>query len=251
MKDFCYWSIGNKSFADILQVLVKSFREVGMEEDFIAFSDKNIEGAKVIPITSIDKKCFLFKFTFLKQLINFDYKTFVFLDADSLFVRKVPDLHCLMTDGPAHAFLECDCTYPSLRKSWWGCPLPEYVQMMRDCGVTSQGVYNVNAGFFMVDRHAIDLFCSFVDDFWQYALSQGYAFTEEAPLAYAIQMLSKDPEKHLLVNHFDIWATDWRGEFSKELPSGKPWKYRDWMRDNEYTINPAIVHVAKSKHLLH
>ena len=66
MKDICYWSIGDGKFAKVLQTLVRSFRSVGMKEDFIAFSDRDIEGAKTVRIQDFSKSCHLFKFEFLK-----------------------------------------------------------------------------------------------------------------------------------------------------------------------------------------
>lgn len=250
MKDVCFWSVGDGDFAVMLQGLVRSFRRVGMNDDFIAFSDRNIEGAKTVLVQAFDKKCHLFKFEFLKRLAEHEYRTFVFLDADSLFVRQPPPLLTLMQDAPVHAFFECDCTYPALRSSWWGCPLKTYVQMMRDCGVMTERVYNVNAGFFMVERNAIELVCGLAEDFWSYSLSKGYLFTEEPPLAYAAHMLCENPETHLLNKHFDVWASDWTAQFANKLPEGKPWMFKDWMRGQEYTVNPAIIHVLKSKELL-
>lgn len=250
MSKLCFWSIGDGDFAQMMQALVASFRKVGMQEHFIAFSDRPIHDAETILVPPFDKKGHLFKFDFLRKLSQREFETFVFLDADTLFVRKPPPLQYLMLDSPVHAFFECDCTTPALRPSWWGCPLEEYVKLMRDCGVTTERVYNVNAGFFMVDRRAIEVVCDLAEDFWKYSLSKGYAFTEEPPLAYAIHTLCQDPESHLLTRHFDIWASDWTAQFAKKLPAGEPWMFKDWMRGQEYTINPAIVHVLKSKDLL-
>jgi len=250
MKEVCFWSVGDGDFALMMQGLVNSFRKAGMKEDFIAFSDVEIRGADTRLVGTFDKKAHLFKFDFLKQLAEEDYRTFVFLDADTLFVRNPPDLKALLKDSPVHAFFECDCTYPALRPTWWGCPLEKYVEMMRDCGVMTDKVYNVNAGMFMVERSAIATVCGLAEDFWQYALSQGYAFTEEPPLAYAVHMLAGKPEEHLLTSHFDVWASDWTAQFADRLPDGQPWMFKDWMRGQEYTINPAIVHALKSKDLL-
>lgn len=251
MKELCFWSVGDNDFAWMLQGLVASFRKAGMQEDFIAFSDRPIAGARTEIVKEFDKKAHLFKFTFLKKLLKEDYRAFIFLDADTLFVRRPPDLLPLLKDSPVHAFFECDCTIPGiLRQSWWGCPLEKYVELMRDSGVTSEKVYNVNAGLFMVEKNAIETVCSLAEDFWNYSLSCGYAFTEEPPLAYALHMLSQNPEFHLIKNHFDIWASDWTAQFKDKLPEGKPWMFKDWLQGDEFIINPAIVHALKSKDLL-
>lgn len=117
MKDVCFWSVGNGDFASMVQGLVRSFRRVGMDDDFIAFCDRPIEGAETILIPGVNKKDYLFKFHYLRMLQSREYKTFVFLDADSLFVRKPPPLLPLMCGSPVHAFFESDCSKPALRKS--------------------------------------------------------------------------------------------------------------------------------------
>lgn len=250
MEDICFWSIGDGKFSVMMQGLVHSFRRVGMNNPFIAFSDKVVEGAETRLIDSFDKQCHLFKFHFLKMLLDEPYSAFVFLDADTLFLRKPPPLLPLLEKSPVHAFLECDCSKATLRKAWWGCQLDEYIQLMRDCGVITQKIYNLNAGFFIVERRAINMVCDLAEDFWRYALSKGYAFTEEPCLSYAVHILSQDPESHLLVKHFSIWASDWTGQFTEKLPDGKPWVFKDWMQGQEFLINPAIVHALKSKNLL-
>ncbi|CCB87438.1 putative uncharacterized protein [Parachlamydia acanthamoebae UV-7] len=251
MKKICFWSVGDGEYAIMLQNLVHSFREVGMEEDFIAFSDRPIQGATQTIITpSFDKKFYLFKFSFLKWFINQNYDYVVFLDSDNFFVRHTPNLLELMNDTPIHTFFECDLSYPAERKTWWECPLEKYVSMMHDCGITSEKVYNINGGFFIIKREAIQLVCELAQDFWTYAAEQGFLLTDEPPLAYAAQMLCGDIEKHLLKNHFDIWATDWTAQYKDRLPDGHEWIFKDYMRYNTFVINPAIVHALKSKKAL-
>jgi hypothetical protein len=253
MEDFCYWSVGDGDYAYMMQALVHSFRSVGMKEEFIAFSDRSIEGATTHLVSPFEKLGNLFKFKFLKELKDLPFRYFVFLDSDNLFMRKPPDLFPLVADTPLHVFFEGNCSHPPTplrRKNWWGCPLPIYVGLMRDCGVLNEHVYNVNAGFFIIKREAIDTVCTLAYDFWEYGMSHGYAFTEEPPLAYAAQMLCADPAQHLLTRHLDIWASDWAYYFANRLPKGNPWTLKDWLGFDEYLVNPAIVHLIKSKPLL-
>ena len=248
MPTLCFWSIADKQYAFLLQTLVNSFRNVGMKEDFHVFCDKEIKGAETHLITNFEKNFFLFKFLFLQNLVKqLDYSYFVFLDADCYFVRKPPELLELMQGSPIHCFFESDCTAPSKRPKWHKCPLPEYVRLMRECGVTSEKVYNVNAGFFIVKREAIDMICGLAIDFWKHALLNGYIFTEEPPLAYVMHMLCVTAENHLLWDHPDVWCTDWLGNYAGRLPDGKPWAFADYMTEERFTVNPAIVHAIKSK----
>lgn len=247
-KELCFWSIGDGKHAYMLQTLVNSFRAVGMQEDFHVFSDRMIDGATTHLVGSFDKTCYWFKFSFLQQAVkNLDYDYSVFLDADNFFVRKPPQLLDLMQHSPIHAFLESDCTLPSQRKEWHRCPLPVYVDLMRECGITTEAVYNVNGGLFIVKRSAIDLVCDLATDFWRHSFMRGYVFTDEPPLAYAVQMLCEDPANHLLRDHTDVWCSDWLGCFEGRLPDGKEWIFKDYMKNDIYAVNPAIVHAIKSK----
>jgi len=89
----CYWSISWGQYSYILQSLLKSFKDVGMTEDFHVFSDKELKyvyNHKLIPTIELDQLQF-FKFHYLKEVAKLDYDIFVFIDADHFFVRK-PDI---------------------------------------------------------------------------------------------------------------------------------------------------------------
>lgn len=247
----CYWSVGDGECALIMQTLVDSFRHIGMKDDFHVFSDRMIDGATTHLVKPFDKRGFFFKFAFLQsKLAHLDYDYFIYLDSDNLFVRKPPNLLDLMQGSPIHFFMEADITAKTLRKEWWNCPLPEYVRMMRECGVTSSEIYSLNSGFFILRKEAIKTACDLAQDFFEYAYARGHFFPDEPLWDYAMHMLCEDPKKHLLSNHWDVWCSDWKGEFAKALPKGQPWTFEDYMTGELHTVNPAIVHALRSKDLL-
>lgn len=251
MKELCFWSVADDRYAYMLQTLVHSYHAAGMQDDFYVICDRDIEGATTHHIKKFDKNFFFFKFFFLKNIIkNLEYKYFIYLDADNYFVRKPPPFHHLLQNSPIHAFLESDCTLPSIRKEWHSCPLPEVVRLMRECGITEEHVYAVNGGYFMVKREAIDTICDLAQDFWKHSFLNGYVFTEEPSLAYATQMLCENPQEHLQSRNSEIWCSDWLGQFARHLPDGKPWTFADYMNYETCSVNPAIVHAIKSKELL-
>lgn len=251
MKELCYWSVGDGDFAFMLQALVGSFREVGMEEDFHVFSDQEIYGATTHLTQNFDKSFFLFKFGFLQQVLkHLDYRYFAFLDADTYFVRKPPPFLKLLQRSPIHAFLETDLTLVTDQKKWHECPVPTVTKFMKECGITHENIYNVNGGFFIVKREIIDVVCDMAVDFWKHCFLNGFAFTEEPSLAYVTQMLCQDPQEHLLRNLVDIWCPDWTGHYKDALPDGKEWVFKDYFHDESFTVNPAIVHVIKGKQML-
>jgi hypothetical protein len=253
MRDICFWSVGDGDYAYILQTLVHSFHAVGIEGDFHVFSDRNIHVAVNHNSVQFDKRGCIFKFKFLQQQVkNWDYRYFIYLDADTLFLRK-PSLLLvdLLAGDPLHLFFESDCTIPQARRqNWWGCPLMEYVRLMRECGVSSPHIYNINGGFFIVQKYAIDIICELALDFAEYAFRQRYLLPDEPAWAYALHMLSKIPEQHLLSRYRNVWCSDWEGVFKEHLPDGQPWVFRDFMSHVPYTINPSIVHAIRSKDLL-
>jgi hypothetical protein len=250
-KEICFWAVGDGECALMLQTLINSFRQVGMEEDFHVFSDRPVHGAINHPVEAFDKRGFFFKFAFLQsEIVKWNYRYFIYLDADTLFVRKPPPLIPLLGHSPIHFFLETPFTNLGPDKKWWNCPIDQYVMMMRDCGVTTPEIYGLNGGFSILRKEAVGIACGLAQDFFDYSHSHGYIFPDEPLWNYAMHMLCDQPENHLLKDHFDIWASDWKGEFKDHLPNGNPWTFYDYMTEQKTIVNPAIVHALRSKALL-
>lgn len=253
MSKFCYWSIGDGEHGLMLRSLVKSARSVGITEDIHLWVDNDIDNCIVHKIepNSFDKKHYLFKLRFLKDYVSkLDYEYFIFLDADNFFVRK-PERILLTGNSPIHVSLESYCpNQENKRPDWWGCPLNIFETLMRSQGVMNRRIYNCNAGFWIVHKHAVDIVVELCFSFHKHCESKGYIFTEEAPLSYAMHMLCADPESHLLVNTADVWASDWKGVYTDRLPDGKPFDFEDYFTGKQITVNPAIIHAMRSKRVL-
>lgn len=249
---YCYWSIGDGRHGDMAEACVYSMHKVGIKENIHIWSDRPIARAITHDIGKQDKSHYLFKLHILANDVSkllYDY--FVFFDADSWFVRNPGDPTDLCATGPLHVSLESDCTDPqATRPDWWGCPLDQYVRLMREKGVRSKKVYNCNAGFFVIHRKAISHFYRLCMEFWNHADKAGYKFTEEAPMAYAAHMMMGDPYLHTLSNTSSIWASDWMGNFKDRIPTDEPWQFFDYMTHKPFTVQPAIVHAMRSKDAL-
>jgi hypothetical protein len=253
MKDrYCYWSVVDGSYAPMMQTVVDSARQVGVFKDFHVWTDQPIAGAVSHPVEAFDKTLYLFKLRFLRDEVSrLDYDYFVWLDADSYFVRDPGDLLRVMEGSPVHASLESDaCLSGNVRPDWWGCSLKDYVTLMRFMGVRSRAIYNVNAGFWIVHRDVIKRFYELAFEFWDLATRAGFEFTEEPPLAYATHMLCGNPHVHTLRHTSDVWASDWTGAYDGRLPDGKPWEFVDYFSHQGFQVNPAIVHAMRSKEVL-
>jgi len=232
--------------------MVASARKAGVTTEFHIWSDHPIAGAIVHPIRGFEKDHYLFKLQFLRDRVSaLPHEYFVWLDADSYFVRDPGNILRVLAGAPVHASLESDACGPNnIRTDWRGCPLPIYAHLMRSAGVRGKSIFNVNGGFWIVHRHVIRKFCELALGFWEMGRQHGYLFTEEAPLAYATHMLCRHPDAHQLRRWTDVWVTDWRGVFGKRLPDGKPWIFKDYFTFEELEVNPAIVHTPGSKDLM-
>lgn len=249
---YCYWSVVDGDYAMMAQAMVKSARQVGVFRDFHIWTDRPIEGAICHELGSFDKGYYHFKLTFMRDALHpLNYEYFIWLDSDTYFVRHPGDVLRVLRSSPLHIALESDVCLPQNRRSdWWGCPNRQFAELMRAKGVRSRAVFNVNAGLFIVHRDAIETVLRLTYDFWQFCRDRGWTFTEEPLLAYAMQMLCRNPHLHTLRATADFWASDWTGCFRDQLPDGQSWWFVDYFTGENLPVNPAIVHAMRSKSAL-
>lgn len=245
---FCYWSIGTGDYARLLTALLASARSAGVTEDFHFWTDRRIPGAICHPAGRFDPWGWLFKMVFLRrEVAQLDYDYFVFLDADSWFVRHPGDPGRWLNGSPIHATLEADLTRANEVDYWWDYPTATFVDLMRDAGVRAPAVYNVNGGMFIVRRSAIRTVYQLARHFWRFCRRQGVLCVDEPLLAYAAQMLCDDPTPHTLLRTHSFWATDTHGAFAKHLPDGRPFRFRGFHKLHDFEVNPAIIHLVGGK----
>jgi hypothetical protein len=249
---FCYWSIADGAYAEMLQTAVRSARAVGVREDIHVWSDRDVVGATAHEPGVFAKSLYLFKLEFLRdRAAQLNYDFLVFFDADTYFVRHPGNLLSALHGAPVHVVLESDCTRSTNRRpDWWGCPLPVFVDLMHSQGVRSRSVFNTNAGFWIVHHDVHDRLVDLALQFWSHCKQKGYEFTEEAPLAYVGQMLVGNPYLHTLEHNRALWASDWTGVFSDRLPDGSAWDFEDYLDGRPIRVNPAIVHCMRGKSVL-
>lgn len=252
MNSYCYWTVVDGDYAEMAKSAIKSARAVGVGKDFHVWADRPIPGATTYPAGDFDKWGCLFKLTFLRDAVkHLKYDYFVWFDTDTYFVRNPGDLLKLLKGSPLHITMECDVLSPlNRRPDWWSCPNEAFAQLMREMGVRSRRIYNVNGGMFIIHRDAIDTVFGLAMEFYNYCNERSYRFVDEPLFAYAMHMLCGDPELHTLRETCDTWASDWTGEFQDRLPQGEPWWFVDYFTEQRLPINPAIVHAMRSKSAL-
>jgi hypothetical protein len=250
---WCFWSVADGNHSYMVEACIKSARAVGVNADFHIYSDREIEGAKTHIVKNFDKSHYLFKFQFLKNEVSkLDYDWFVFIDADSYFVRNPGNLpQQLCKRDPIFVCLESKCQESSKRQDWWGIPTQKYIKLMRESGVKNTEIYNTNAGFWIVHKKAIPQFYNLAMQFWEKCHRLGFnQVTEEPPLAYVGHLLVAHAPFNTIKNTGKFWASDWKGIWANRLPENKPWKFTDYMNDTEIDVQPAIVHAMRSKDAL-
>jgi hypothetical protein len=248
-SNYCYWSVADGEYALMAETMIASARKAGVTTEFHIWSDREIADAIVHPVGGFNKEHYLFKLEFLRDHVaTLPHDYFVWLDADSYFVRDPGNILRVLEGSPMHATLESDLCGPNnIRTDWQRCPLQILAHLMRLAGVRGKSIFNVNAGFWIVRCDMIERFCELAFRFWEIGRERGYTFTEEAPIAYATQMLCRNPSAHQLRRWKDVWATDWQGVLGKRLPDDRPWIFRDYFTFEELEVNPAIVHIVGCK----
>ena len=254
-KKICYWSISWGDYDYMVQSLVTSFKEVGMKEDFITFTEKPINNCtnyRLDKSIELDQLQF-FKFEYLKKCMQqMDYDIFVFIDADHFFVRKPSiEIEDILSDSPWHSFLESPVNKRNTqRKDWWGIPNSILVKSMYQNGVLSEEIRNTNGGFWICDKNFINQAYELAYAFHNFLKTNGYTVPEEVSIAYLSHLMSPRLENRYLEKFTNYWASDWTENFKDIVPNDKEWEYTSYMTYEKILVKPAIVHAMRSKKAL-
>lgn len=250
----CYWSISWGDYDYMVQSLVNSFKDVGMKEDFVTFTEKPIKNCinyRLNKNIENDQLQF-FKFEYLKQIKEMDYDIFVFIDADHFFVRK-PEIEVedILAGSPWHSFLESPINMPSTqRKDWWSIPNNILVNLMRRSGVMSKEIRNTNGGFWICHKNFANQASHLAYKFHNYLKSFNIIVPEEVSIGYLSHLMSPVLKDRFLENFTNYWASDWTENFKDRLPEDQKWEYTSYMTYEKIEVQPAIVHAMRSKKAL-
>jgi len=252
MKRILYWSVAWGTHTNMLQALVNSMRSNGIEDRFIAFTDKILEHVENKPLDeSIPKDQPQFwKFEYLaRHMAREKVDALVFIDADHYYVRK-PENHPLeiLGNDPWHSFLESPINSPATRRAdWWSCPNEKLVSIYRRFGVTQREIRNTNGGYWICKPEFGEHARVVAKEFNQFAAREGYSFPEEVSISVLSHMFSKDYSQRFNEKWMSYWASEWTGQFNDRVPDGTPWRHQSYMTNVQTLVNPAIVHAMRSK----
>jgi hypothetical protein len=223
-----------------------------MTNDFICFSDLKIPNAisyNLFDDIKLSTVNYLFKLQYLSKIKSLDYDYFIFLDADSFFVRKPEIAHEeLITEStPWISFLEGPInSLKTKRTEWWGVPNLIIESNYRSLGVISKEIRNINAGYWVCKKEFVSTANHLMVECFKKFHEQGFRITEEIPMAYLTSLLYPDNDRFYLENYKNYWSSDWTGVFENQIPYNKTWRMTEYMTGNQYEINPAIVHAMRS-----
>ena len=255
-RRYCYWTYCDSKFSKMAEALIRSLRRNGEQADFHCWSPDEIPSATEthkLQLSPAEKVHWLWKFRLLKDEVSkLEYQHYIYIDADSYCVRRPDDPLKLLCGDPVHAFLESAISDPKCSVGdWWSFPRDKMVAAMRELGVKCEKIYGVNGGAFIVKREAVAEFCDLGMKLWNYIRAQGTAVADEPGIAYAVMMMSKDPTAHEHEKWFSVWAHDHGSVFTNRLPDGTEWTFTNWLRrDQKFQVNPAILHLMRSKNAL-
>lgn len=250
-RRYCYWTLASGDYAGMARQLVASARQAGVSEDFHIWTDEEIQGAVCHRLGLSEINGRHFKFTYLREYVQrLDYDYFIWLDADSYFVRNPGDPLRCMQRSPLHVPLEDKIVAPEIQnESWCGCAWHRLTELMRDRGVRGHQVHRAGGGMFMVHREFVETLLTLTKSFYFFCKTNGALLGGAPLLAYAMQMVCGDRARHLLARNLDLWCPDHRGLFRDRLPEGEAWEYRNPSDGVTSLVNPAIVHLARSRHV--
>jgi hypothetical protein len=248
------WSVAWGDYSHMLQSLVNSIKNVGINHDIITFTDKPIKNCisqELDKNIELDFKQY-WKFHYLSKMKDLDYDLFVFIDSDHYFVRKpYIDFSSVIGDDPWHSFLESPINAASTKRGdWWGVPNDAMVSLFYSFGVNQKIVYNSNGGFWMCKKNFIEHAKNVIFLFKEFQRGLGLDLPEEVGIAVLSHLFSKDYGQRFHSKFKQYWASEWTGALKDRLPDGSQWLFQEYMTHKQEYLNPDIVHAMRSKKAL-
>ena len=263
--NFCYVTGTNRNEdTAIIRGMVSRAREAGVSEDIHVFAPLPVSDTIFHQFTG-DWKKHMAKIDFMLELANTEYDYFVWIDADTWFVRDPGNLSDLIRDEKCWVSMESDFHSQDAKfNEWYGLfvkdlPSPPHpsdkltpnaFDVYKSFG--AKHAFNTNGGMFIVRRSAVAEFHQKTWEVFNKLHEMGFHnVPDEPPLAIVGDVLASDPLQNTFEQHKHRWACDWHSTFAHRLPDGKPWAGKDWLTQTEIgPINPDIVHLMRGKHLL-
>src|SRR6266446_645537 len=136
---YCYWSVCDGAYGAMMEHCVRTARQSAVFKEFHVLTDRPLEGCESYDAFQFEKTNGLFKLHYLKvgmSRLNFDY--FVWLDADTVFVRNPVDVLEPLGRSPIHVPLELDLSTLVEDSSWKEVCLFQLRERLHHEGIANQ-----------------------------------------------------------------------------------------------------------------
>jgi hypothetical protein len=248
-KRICFFTYADGDWRYMAQTMVNSMRNWGVTSDIIVFGDKPISGATHThyrKLTTEQKHLYFFKLDLLSTFsyaIEYDY--LVWLDADCLFVRSLPDdFLAPMEFSPLHGHLTWNLNIqPDFW--WWGRTAGEIIATYRKYGVTTNEIFAMNGGYWIVSREFIPVMYDMIQ-YFRTAEPDNNTQVDEVVIAWVLHLVTSNLGIHL--------GTNKRSDFAmyelpaERLPLAEETYVTAYPGLGLFTkIDPAIVHLIHGK----
>jgi prepilin-type N-terminal cleavage/methylation domain-containing protein/prepilin-type processing-associated H-X9-DG protein len=244
---YCYWSVCDGPYGAMMEHCVATARRCGVFKEFHVLTDRPLAGCESYDAFQVEKGHHLFKLHYLKvgmSRLNFDW--FVWLDADTVFVRQPMDLLGCLGRSPLHVPLATTLEGVVEGQVWNGIPVEVVRELMAGQGV-SKPVHAGSSAFWIAHHDAIEMVYDLAMGFWHKAKESGRELDVSVALSYAMQMLCADVERHRVVARPDLWAGDTTERFADMPPDGDPWDWKAAPWTESVEVRPALVHLPRSR----
>lgn len=245
---YCYWSVATGAYGALFEQCVRTARAAGVFREFHVLTDRALAGCDCYDAMQCDKAHGLFKLHYLKvgmSRLLFDW--FIWIDADTVFIRNPLDVLGPLGRSPVHVPLEVNLSGLTEDSNWKGVSLFALRDQFVQQGVMNE-VYLSESAFWIVHRDAIDTLYEVALKFWHKAKENGLLVDVSAALGFAAQILCADPEKHLLGNAPQLWAGDYSGQLSAPGELESTWQWAHPLdQNNPVQVRPAMVHLCRSR----
>jgi hypothetical protein len=244
---YCYWSVATGAYGALMERCARTARRAGVFKQFHVLTDRPLADCECYDACQCGKADGMFKLHYLKVgMSRLPFEYFIWVDADTVFVRNPVDALAPLGRSPIHVPLEANLTALAVDCAWRGLPGSRLRGLYRDAGVANQA-YLSQSAFWIVHREAIEAVYDLAFQFWNRARGEGIPPHVDFALGFAMQMLCANPEAHLVTAHPHVWASDDAGLLPGGGPGPGEWEWRHPLCSAGTMVRPAIVHLPSSK----
>jgi len=243
---YCYWSVARGAAERAaLERCVNTARQAGVFKEFHVLTDAPIDGCECYDAQNLDAEHGLRQLIYLKAgMAKLLFDHFVWVEPSTVFASNPSDVIGALSRAPLHVPLEVEISKVEPLKEVRGITAEQYRATMTKCGALNP-VYLSGSAFWIVQHDAIDVVCDWAMQAWHKAKEMGPTLDVSFALGYAMQMLCGNPARHTVAARPDLWAADYKGQFSETLPGAVSWEFEDLTGTERFSVNPAIVWLAR------